>query len=187
VVAPFADATVALDPVRFPGNDEEDLERSDRFGRIGLALTVLGFSVLAGGVLFRGLAAGRVPWGNMYEFSITGCLAVSVAYIILVRTHDIRWLGLLVTGFLVMVLGVAVIVLYRPLTPLVPALHSYWLMIHVSSAAIAGGAYTVGALASMLYLLRRRLEHKAAEDPELTRTGFLWRTPSAVAIDRVAY
>lgn len=107
VVTPFADTTVALDPVRFPGNDKEDLERSDRFGRIGLALTVLGFSVLAGGVLFRGLAAGRVPWGNMDEFSITGCLAVSAAYIILVRTHDVHWLGLLVTGFLVMVLAPA--------------------------------------------------------------------------------
>ena len=155
----------------------DDLERSDRFGRIGFGLTVLGFVVLAAGVVFRGIAAHRVPWGNMYEFSITGCLAVCAAYIVLVRKYDSRWLGLFVTGFLVIVLGIAVIVLYRPLTPLVPALHSYWLMIHVSSAAVAGGAYTVGALASVLYLLRRRLERKAVEHPDLPRTGFLWRTP----------
>ncbi len=166
---------------------DDDLERSDRFGRIGFSLTVLGLLVLAVGVVFRGIAAQRVPWGNMYEFSITGCLAVCAAYVVLVRKYDIRWLGLLVTGFLVLVLGLAVIVLYRPLSPLVPALHSYWLMIHVSSAAVAGGGYTVGALASVLYLLRRRLEVKAAEHPDLPRTGFLWRTPSAEAIDRVAY
>ena len=116
-------------------------------------------------MVFRGLAAHRVPWGNMYEFAITGSLAVCAAYILLVRTYGIRWLGLLVTGFLVIVLGIAVVVLYRPLTPLVPALHSYWLMIHVSSAAIAGGAFTVGALASVLYLMRRRLELKAAGQP----------------------
>ena len=163
------------------------LERSDRYGRIGFSLTMLGWLVLAAGVVLRGVAAHRVPWGNMYEFSITGCLAVGAAYIVLVRRYDIRWLGLLVTGFLVLVLGIAVVVLYRPLSPLVPALHSYWLMIHVSAAAVAGGAYTVGALASVLYLMRRRLELKAIEHPELPRTGFLWRAPTAEAIDRVAY
>ncbi len=168
-------------------DDVDDLERSDRYGRIGFGLTCLGLVVLAAGVLTRGLAAHRVPWGNMYEFAITGCLAVSVAYVILVRGYAIRWLGLLVTGFLVMVLGLAVLVLYRPVSPLVPALHSYWLMIHVSSAAVAGGAYTVGALASVLYLVRRRMEVKAAGHPELPRTGFLWRTPTAEAIDRIAY
>jgi len=175
------------DPPDLPVNNEDDLERSDRYGRIGFGLTCLGFLVLAVGVVFRGVAAQRVPWGNMYEFSITGCLAVCAAYVILVRGYDIRWLGLLVTGFLVLVLGIAVLVLYRPLTPLVPALHSYWLMIHVSSAAVAGGAYTVGALASVLYLLRRRLERKATQHPDLPRTGFLWRTPSAEGIDRIAY
>ena len=167
--------------------DDTDLERSDRFGRIGFSLTVLGFVVLLVGVVFRGLAAQRVPWGNMYEFAITGCVAVCAAYIFLVRKYDTRWLGLLVTGFLTIVLGIAVVVLYRPITPLVPALHSYWLMIHVSSAAVAGGAFTVGALASVLYLMRRRLENKALANPDMERTGFLWRTPSAESIDRVAY
>ncbi len=178
--------TPAVPTVGRPEEDD-DLERSDRYGRIGFGLTILGFVVLAVGVVLRGLAAHRVPWGNMYEFAITGCLAVCAAYLVMVRTYAVRWLGLLVTAFLVFVLGIAVLVLYRPLTPLVPALHSYWLMIHVSSAAIAGGAFTVGALASVLYLMRRRLELKAATQPDLPRTGFLWRTPSAEAIDRVAY
>jgi len=186
-VPPAGSPPPAASPAPSPSVDEDGLERSDRYGRIGFSLTVLGLLVLAVGVVLRGLAADRVPWGNMYEFSITGCLAVSAAYVVLVRKYDIRWLGLLVTGFLVLVLGLAVIVLYRPLTPLVPALHSYWLMIHVSSAAVAGGAYTVGALASVLYLLRRRLESKATQHPDLPRTGFLWRTPTAEAIDRVAY
>ncbi len=172
-------------PAPVPSVDDE--ERSDRFGRIGLSLTVLGVLLLAVGVVARGLAAHRVPWGSMYEFSITGSLTVSVAYLFLVRRYSVRWLGLLVTGFLVTVLGLAVIVLYRPVAPLVPALHSYWLLIHVSAAATAGGAYTVGALASVLYLLRNRLEEKALADPSAPRRGFLWRTPTAEAIDRVAY
>jgi cytochrome c-type biogenesis protein CcsB len=166
---------------------EEAIERSDRYGRIGLSLTVLGLLLHVVGVVSRGVAAQRVPWGSMYEFAITGSLAVAAAYVLLVRRYSIRWLGLLVTGFLVTVLGLAVIVLYRPVGPLVPALHSYWLAIHVSAAAIAGGGYTIGMLASVLYLLRNRLEVKAAANPEAPRRGFLWRTPPATSIDRVAY
>ncbi len=175
-------AVVTPDP-----SQETPEERSDRFGRIGLSLTVLGLLLHAAGVVMRGLAAQRVPWGSMYEFAITGSLAVSVAYVLLVRRYAIRWLGLLVTGFLVIVLGLAVVVLYRPVGPLVPALHSYWLLIHVSAAAIAGGAFTVGALSSVLFLLRNRAEMRAAAHPDRPRTGFLWRTPTAEAIDRVAY
>jgi cytochrome c-type biogenesis protein CcsB len=188
-----ADAVADGRPVIPPGpppatrSAADEVERSDRFGRIGLSLTVLGLLIHAVGVVSRGIAAQRVPWGSMYEFAITGSLAVAIAYVILVRRYAVRWLGLAVTGFLVLVLGIAVIVLYRPVAPLVPALHSYWLAIHVSSAAIAGGAFTVGALASVLFLLRSRLEAKAAANPDLPRRGFLWRTPDAESIDRVAY
>jgi cytochrome c-type biogenesis protein CcsB len=180
-------SSIARDVDREDASDDTAFERSDRFGRIGFSLTVLGVLVQAVGVVSRGIAAHRVPWGSMYEFSITGSLAAAVAYVFLVRRYDIRWLGLLVTGCLTTILGLAVVVLYRPVGPLVPALHSYWLLIHVSAAATAGGAYTIGALASVLYLLRSRLEAKALADPGAPRKGFLWRTPPAEAIDRLAY
>jgi cytochrome c-type biogenesis protein CcsB len=169
------------------GPSDDEVERSDKFGRIGFSLTVLAMLVQLVGVVARGVAAERVPWGSMYEFCITASLAVAVAYVVLVSKYKVRWLGLFVTAFLVIVLGLAVVVLYRPVAPLVPALHSYWLVIHVSAAAVAGGAFTVGALASVLYLLRARLEDKAAKDPEAPHTGFLWRTPGLESIDRVAY
>jgi cytochrome c-type biogenesis protein CcsB len=173
--------------VAVPDAEQPDSERVDRFGRSGLALTVLGALIAAVGVICRGLAAGRVPWGSMYEFAITGSLAVAVAYLFLVRRYGIRWLGLLVTGFLTLVLGIAVVVLYRPVAPLVPALHSYWLLIHVSAAAIAGGAFSVGALMSALFLMRSRAEARAAATPGTPVIGWLSRVPTASAIDRIAY
>ena len=42
-----------------------------------MSLTWLATALLLGGVVLRGLSAGRVPWGNMYEFSITAALAVA--------------------------------------------------------------------------------------------------------------
>jgi cytochrome c-type biogenesis protein CcsB len=158
-----------------------------RFGRIGLSLTVLAAALHVVGDVCRGIAAGRVPWGNMYEFAVTGSLAVVLAYFVLVARYRVRWLGLPVTAFATLILGLAVTVLYRPISPLVPALHSYWLMVHVSAAAIAGGAYTVGALASVLYLVKSRAERRAAADPAGPRVGYLWRLPSAQGIDRIAY
>jgi len=184
---PGAPADVVAETAAVEPPSEEEVERSDRFGRIGFSLTVLGMLIQVVGVVSRGIAAERVPWGSMYEFTITGSLAVAIAYVVLVTRYKVRWLGLFVTAFLVIVLGLAVIVLYRPVAPLVPALHSYWLVIHVSAAAIAGGAFTVGALASLLYLLRARVEDRAAKHPQAPRTGFLWRTPSLESIDRVAY
>ena len=53
------------------------------------------------GVVTRGLGSDpvRVPWGNMYEFTLTGSLGVSVIYLVLLARYDLRWMGLLVTGF----------------------------------------------------------------------------------------
>jgi cytochrome c-type biogenesis protein CcsB len=165
----------------------EEVERSDKFGRIGLSLTVLALAAHGAGVVSRGIAADRVPWGNMYEFAITGCLAVVGAYAFLMARGGVRWLGLWVTAFATIVLGIAVLVLYRPVAPLVSALHSYWLVIHVSAAAIAGGALTLGAVASVLFLVKSRAEAQASADPSRPRTGYLWRMPPAQDIDRLAY
>jgi cytochrome c-type biogenesis protein CcsB len=158
-------------------------DRSDLAGRIGLALTVAASLVLALGVLTRALAAGRVPWGNMYEFATTGLLIAVAVYLVLVRVVGVRWLGPWVTGFAVVVLGLAFTV-YVPAGPLVPALHSYWLVLHVSAAALAGGAFVVGAGASALFLVKDRAERRT---PPEQRTGYLWRLPPSAAMDRVAH
>nr|MBA2445661.1 c-type cytochrome biogenesis protein CcsB [Nocardioidaceae bacterium] len=173
------------------GLDEGDpagSEGSDRYGRIGLSLTVLAMALHLVGVVTRGVAAERVPWGSMYEFAITGSLAVAIAYLVLVVGSGVRWMGLPVTGFLVSVLGVAVVVLYRPVAPLVAALNSYWIVIHVTAAVISSGAFTIGAICSILFLKRQRLEVAAAAGGNLApRRGFLWRMPSSAAIDQVSY
>ena len=135
------------------------------------------------GVVSRGLAAERVPWGNMYEFGCVAILVALTAYIVLVRVWSIDWVGPMITGFGTVVLGASMLV-YVPAGPLVPALHSYWLVIHVLGAIIAGSAFLVGAAASVLFLVKSRAE---ANTPVEARSGFLWRIPSSAAIDQVAY
>ncbi|NIK56259.1 c-type cytochrome biogenesis protein CcsB [Kribbella shirazensis] len=160
-------------------------ERMDAASRIGLLLTWLGFVLHLGGVVTRGLAAERVPWGNMYEFSITASLAVSIVYLVFVQRYKLQWLGLGVTLIVAGVLGLASLALYTPAGPLVPALHSYWLVIHVSAAAISGGAFTVGGLISVLYLVKARAERRVLSGG--TMSAAVRRLPSAEAMDGTAY
>ena len=99
-----------------------DYTRTERAARIATAMMVLGFLFLFAGVIARGLSNGHVPWGNMYEFSITGALAFTGAYLIALRKHDLRWLGLFVSIAALLTLGTAITLLYRDSAPLVPAL-----------------------------------------------------------------
>ncbi|TDW88114.1 cytochrome c-type biogenesis protein CcsB [Kribbella pratensis] len=187
-------AAVSGDPTDVPDVPAVDVpaveepassERLDAASRIGLLLTWLAFVLHLGGVVTRGLAAGRVPWGNMYEFSITASLAVAIVYLIFVQRYKLQYLGLGVTFVVAAVLGLAALALYTPAGPLVPALHSYWLVIHVSAAAISGGAFTVGGLVSVLYLVKARAERRVLAGG--TMAASLRRLPSAEAMDGTAY
>ena len=74
----FAHAIETAWAVRLTTEDSKqtlDYKRTEKVARIATAMMILGFVLLVAGVIARGLSAGRVPWGNMYEFSITGAMA----------------------------------------------------------------------------------------------------------------
>ncbi len=137
-------------------------ERTQLLGAIGTSLTVLGFSLTALGALARGLAAGRVPWGNMYEFVLVCAVAAGAAYLAFLTRQPVRAFGVWIVALILLALGLAVTVLYTPAGALVPVLDSYWLVIHVTAAITGGGVFTVGAVASGLFLVRHRQERRAA-------------------------
>ncbi|HUW77599.1 MAG TPA: c-type cytochrome biogenesis protein CcsB [Candidatus Nanopelagicaceae bacterium] len=160
---------------------EADTAKSDRTGRIAVSLTALAFALHLAGVVTRGMSAHRVPWGNMYEFSITASMALAGAYLLLMKRLGLRWLGLFVSFVVLIVLGTAVTLLYRPSAPLVPALKSTWLAIHVSAAIISGGVFLLASLVSALYLY---LDHRESMGG---RPLWALRMPSLEALDLLAY
>ncbi len=167
-------------------NDEAktkfDFARTDRFGRIGSAMMVLAVTFLFAGVIFRGISAHRVPWGNMYEFSITGALAFSGAYLFALAKYKIRWLGLPVAIAVLLTLGTAITILYRPSAPLVPALKSTWLAIHVSAAIISGGVFLLANCIAATYLILDRYETNS-----LPRPNWAKKLPSLEVLDQLSY
>ena len=158
-----------------------DFSRTDRVGRLASAFIVLGFLLLLPGVIFRGVSANRVPWGNMYEFSITGALAFSAAYLFALKKYKLRWLGLPVSLAVLLTLGTAVTLLYRPSAPLMPALKSPWLVIHVSAAIISGGVFLLANCIAATYLILDRYEQKGL------RPVWAEKLPSLEALDNLSY
>src|SRR5687768_15030445 len=158
--------------------------RAERLGRIAVSLTVLAFGLHLASVVARGVSAGRPPWGNMFEFSVTGALAVTGVYLVLLARRDVRYLGVFVMLPVLLTLGLAVAVLYTESAQLVPALKSVWLVIHVSAAIIASAILTIGFAETICYLVQDRRERVSAEQ---RKPSFMDRLPSATALDRSAY
>ena len=158
-----------------------DYTRTEKIARIATALVILGFLLLLAGVVGRGVSAGRVPWGNMYEFSITGALAFTTAYLGALRKYDLRWLGLFVSLSVLLTLGTAVTVLYVPSAPLVPALKSPWLVIHVATAIISGGIFLLANVIAGAFLFLDSMEKKGERAP------WAKRLPSLDVLDQLSY
>ena len=156
-----------------------------RAGQVGLSLTGLGWLLHVTSLVTRGLAVDRVPWGNMYEFSSAVALvAVSVFLVLLLQGKVERQLGAFVMLPVVLYLGIAATQLYTEAGPLVPALNSYWIKIHVAAAILASGSFLLSGVVSVLYLLRNRWD----EDPKAPFPVSLGaQLPSAQTLDRVSY
>ena len=167
---------------------ERPAEPSRRAGNIGLSTMWLGTIFLAAGVVLRGLSAGRVPWGNMYEFAITGALGVAGAFLAFSLKRDLRWLGLFIVTPLLLILGAAITVFYVDSAQLIPALRSYWLVIHVGAAVICAGAFTAGAALTVLHMIVARVDARIAAGKEPGRLAFVARrVPDAGTLDTFAY
>jgi cytochrome c-type biogenesis protein CcsB len=173
-------------PEAAPGAPAED-RQGRRWGVIALALTVLGALTHGGVLVTRGLATDRLPWGNMYEFATATVFVAVVAYAVFaVRVPGLRHLGLFVLAPVVLALVLIGLFLYAEAGPLVAALRSSWLAIHVSAAIIGFGIFFVSGIASIMYLVRSRYEARLA-DGAAPESGIVSRLPAAAGLDRVAH
>ncbi|MBO1900547.1 c-type cytochrome biogenesis protein CcsB [Leucobacter weissii] len=153
--------------------------------RIGFSLTVLGFLFHLAATILRGIAAERVPFANMYEFALTATLSIVGIFLLVQFFVDLRFLGALVTGLAVLFLGLTKINFYVSIVPLMPALDSYWLVIHILVAVLAVGFLTLSFGLSVLQLLQTRRENFAGSGPGTM--SFLGGLPDSNRLEDFAY
>ena len=161
--------------------------RARRLGSVAMLLTGLGALAHAAVLVTRGMAAGRLPWGNMYEFSTVVVLVAVLAYLVLaVRAPELRHIGVFVLGPVVVSLALIRMVLYVEAGPLVAALRSWWMAVHVTTATLGFGIFFVSGIVSVLYLVRSRRDERAASGAVMA-PSLLDRLPSAAVLDRTAH
>lgn len=158
-----------------------DRQRTEKIARNATGLMVLADLLLFAGLVARGLSASRFPLANMYEFSITGAFMFVTAYLIALKKHDLRWLGLVISLAALLTLGTAITLLYVESAPLVPALKSPWLLIHVLAAIISGGIFLLANSIAGAYLILEKIERGKGRGPWASRL------PSLDSLDQLTY
>lgn len=152
-----------------------------RYQRVAFALTILAWVIHVASIVLRGIAAGRVPWANMFEFACMGTALTIAVFLAVQFWRDVRFLGAFIVGLVVLLLGLSAVNFYVPITPLPPALQSVWLVIHVFVATLATGFFAVGGGLSIAQLLQSR-----REAGRLEKLRFLRSFPASDKLEAIA-
>jgi cytochrome c-type biogenesis protein CcsB len=152
--------------------------RARKAAGIAGSLSWLGALLLLVSFACRGFAVERFPLGNLFEFSVAGAFFAMATFSVVGLRRDVRWLGVFVTAFVVLLLMVASTAWYVEADEVVPSLKSYWLPIHVTVATLSVGIFVVGAIISALYLM---------SDRGVGGERFWRKLPPAAALEKLSY
>ncbi|WP_433628038.1 c-type cytochrome biogenesis protein CcsB [Nocardia sp. CA-120079] len=158
---------------------------AERAGNMAFSVLFVAIALHVTSIVLRGFATHRFPLGNMYEFVTMATAAAAVVGMVFLREQRYRsmWVFLLVP--ILILLFLAGTVLYADAAPVVPALKSFWLPIHVTIVSIGSGVFLVSGIASLLFLYRLR-QPEGAESDNILGT-IARRLPDARTLDRLAY
>jgi len=180
-VATVQGGTVVLEQVAV--TDERAGRRGTKFERVGMAMTILALVLHVASVVLRGIAADRVPWGNMFEFSLTGTALITLIFLLVQFWQNLKFLGVFITGLTIILLGIATVNYWVPVVPLQPALQSYWLVIHVFVAIAGTGFFALGAGLAVAQLVQTYRQGRTASG----KLRFMETLPDADRLEVLTY
>jgi ABC-type transport system involved in cytochrome c biogenesis permease subunit len=94
------------------------------------------------------------PYTNLFDALNFVAWAVMVSYLVIERKWGLRVVGVLAVALALVAMGEASLVTDKQIEPLVPALQSYWILIHVGMLFVSYSLFTLGAVCALLYLVR---------------------------------
>ncbi|MDI6793655.1 MAG: c-type cytochrome biogenesis protein CcsB [bacterium] len=129
-----------------------------RPGRIPALITGLGFLAHSAGLLHRTIEASHAPFANLYESMVFFSWAIVFISLILEFRLKTRILGVVTAplAFLSIASASLLPAHYKEITPLIPALQSHWLEIHVIACFLGYAAFAAAFGISILYLIKNR-------------------------------
>lgn len=145
--------------------------KADLLKKIATVLLSVSLASLTVALVFRGIALNFFPLTNLYESLLMLAWAITAAYLFLEWKMKINSLGWVVAGLL---LAVYLYATWLPLSqkqiaPLVPALQSYWRIIHVPPLIMSYALFIIGAISSAAYLIDVNFINKGKEVKEINK------------------
>ena len=134
-------------------NEKNEKAETNTWGKIAVLLTIIGFISQLGYFITRWIAAGHAPVSNMFEFTTFFGMALVGAFIVIYFIYRTTLLGLFTMPVAILVIAYASM-FPREITPLIPALQSYWLHIHVTTAAMGEAILAISFAAGLIYLVK---------------------------------
>ena len=132
---------------------DEVAYKNSKWGTIGLVLTIIGFLTHVGYFITRWIASGHAPVSNMFEFTTAFAMMLVGAFILLFVIYRTPSLGLFALPIAIIIIAYASM-FPRDISPLIPALQSNWLTIHVITAALGEAILAISAVAGLIYLIK---------------------------------
>lgn len=140
--------------------------RANNWGKLAMIVTIIGFVAQLGYFITRWIYTGHAPVSNMFEFTTAFGMFIVGAFILIYYMYRITALGLIALPIALLIIAYAAM-FPSDVDPLVPSLQSYWLTIHVITAALGQSILAISAVAGLLYLLK-------AVDPKVKSKGRFW-------------
>jgi cytochrome c-type biogenesis protein CcsB len=175
-------------PAGHPTDASEDGGWAAPLGQLATWVTFFGLVVNATALTTRAfermqLSGTFAPWSNQFEAMAYVSFATIAGYLLLELKYKIKAIGVFVVSIGFIAMGAASLLPYRYQTaePLVPALNSYWIYIHVSVTLTSYAAFAIACGLGVMYLLKERTEKRGIRSP------LMESFPSLEKIDELSY
>ncbi|MDI6785695.1 MAG: c-type cytochrome biogenesis protein CcsB [bacterium] len=155
----------------------------ERIPRIALLFVSLGFIAHTLGLIHRSIEASHAPFANLYESMVFFSWCILLVHYFIIYKYKIRVLSAFVTPLAFLAIGAASVLPmdYKKIEPLVPALQSYWLSIHVSVCFLSYAAFAIAFATALMFIIQeKRIKYKKIDN-------FYFKLPSLEILDEVSY
>jgi cytochrome c-type biogenesis protein CcsB len=163
-----------------------------QIGQVATIITIFGWVVNTAALFTRAyermqLSGTFAPWSNQFEAMAYVAWAIILGYVLLEMRYGIKVVGAFVVGIGFIAMGAASLLPYRYQTaePLVPALNSYWIYIHVSVTLTSYACFAIAGGLGLMYLLKERADRRAGQGSRVS--GIFASFPDLETIDELSY
>jgi cytochrome c-type biogenesis protein CcsB len=157
------------------------LVRKAILSKIAIFGLISGVCIHTLGLIIRTINAGHAPFSNLYESLVFFSWAIVIVYLFIEFLYKLKVIGAFVSPIAFLTIGYASMLpaKYKEISPLIPALQSYWLEIHVITCFLGYSAFAIAFGTSIMYLIKERLS--------IRPDGFYQKLPSEDLLDELSY